>query len=96
MVDIIEVAVHLKLDSFYSYLIPPDFKSIDIVGKRVLVDFRGRKLRGYAVEKKQKDFTEKQLEKIKPIKKKSLINLKWILHDGSQVIILQESVRFYQ
>ncbi|HOV14414.1 MAG TPA: primosomal protein N' [Spirochaetota bacterium] len=65
--DVIEVAVPLKLSSLYSYFIPKDLSHQDIVGKRVLVDFNGRKLRGYAVEKIKKKFTEKQIEKTKSI-----------------------------
>ena len=67
--EVIEVAVPLNLPNCYSYFIPNEYKDSEIVGRRVLVNFNGRKLRGYAVEKIKKLFTQKEIEKTKAILK---------------------------
>ncbi len=47
--EYIKVAVPINLNELYTYSLPEDIKAEDVIGKRVLVNFRSRKIRGYAV-----------------------------------------------
>jgi primosomal protein N' (replication factor Y) (superfamily II helicase) len=62
---VVNVAIPVNINSLFSYLIPDEINIEDVIGKRVLVDFNGRKIRGYAVSEGQ--FTDKY--RIKPIQK---------------------------
>ncbi|UCD72339.1 MAG: primosomal protein N' [Syntrophobacterales bacterium] len=45
----VEVAIGLPIDKTFYYEIPPDFETRLMLGSRVLVPFRGRKVTGYAI-----------------------------------------------
>ena len=49
MPDIVNVAIPVNVNSLYSYSIPSGTDIKDVIGRRVLVNFNGRKIRGYAV-----------------------------------------------
>ncbi len=46
---IVEVAVPINTDKLYSYIAPAGVKPEEICGKRVLINFNGQKLRGFAI-----------------------------------------------
>jgi len=51
MKEYIKVAIPININELYTYSLPEGIKAEDVIGKRVLVNFRNRKLRGYAIEK---------------------------------------------
>ncbi|OHD05643.1 MAG: primosomal protein N' [Spirochaetes bacterium GWD1_27_9] len=63
--QVLLVAIPINLSSFYSYLVPEGMNIEDIIGRRVLVNFKNRKIRGFAI--KEGVFTDKY--QIKPILK---------------------------
>ena len=62
---VINVALPIKINSFFVYGLPENAQIEDIIGKRVLVNFNGRLIRGFAVSEGK--YTSKF--KIKPISK---------------------------
>ncbi len=80
----INIALPVKIDSTFLYQIPDDMNIVDILFKRVLVNFNGRLLRGYAIS--QGEYTDKfevkkitkVLDKRVVIKDKMIEFAKWI------------------
>ena len=54
---VIKVAIPISINSLFSYSIPDEVAIEDVVGRRVLVNFNNRKIRGYAVS--EGEFTDK-------------------------------------
>lgn len=63
--DFVEIALPIGLNSTFTYSVPEEFKSSIYIGKRVMVNFNGRKIIGYIINVSQ--FTDKY--KIKPLLK---------------------------
>jgi len=81
---VINVAVPINLNSTYSYTIPSEFDISDVIGRRILVNFNGRKIRGFALS--EGVFTNKYqikpilkvLDKEKIFNEKTVTFAKWI------------------
>ncbi|MDR0899524.1 MAG: primosomal protein N' [Lactobacillaceae bacterium] len=61
MTNVASVIIDLPLQQTnkpYSYVIPLDYQDLDIVGRRVMVDFNHRKLLGFVVDVKSQDDIE--------------------------------------
>lgn len=84
MKEYIKVAVPLNINELYTYSLPEGIKADDIIGRRVLVNFKNRKLRGYAINKGEytKEYQIKEVLKIidnRKVFNQELINLaKWM------------------
>lgn len=63
--DFVEVALPIGLNSLFTYSVPEAFKSTVYKGKRVLVNFNGRKITGFVIA----DGYNTDKFKIKPIEK---------------------------
>lgn len=65
-IKVINVALPIKINSYYTYSIPDNLGMNDILFKRVLVDFNGRLIRGFTVSQAQytDKFKIKQINKI--------------------------------
>ncbi|MCG8573233.1 MAG: primosomal protein N' [Spirochaetes bacterium] len=61
--EVVEVAVPLAIHQLFSYLVPQDYQAKDIIGKRVHVNFKNKKVTAFVIE--QGTFTNRY--PIKPI-----------------------------
>lgn len=81
---VINVALPVVINSFFIYMVPEEIDIDEIIGKRVLVNFHGRLLRGFAIsEGKYTDkFKIKPIIKIldkRPVLKKEMVDLaRWV------------------
>jgi primosomal protein N' (replication factor Y) len=68
----INVALPVKIDSLFLYSIADGINPSDVIGRRVLVDFNGRMIRGYAVS--EGEYTDRfEIKQIKKIIDKRIV-----------------------
>jgi primosomal protein N' (replication factor Y) (superfamily II helicase) len=83
-VKIVKIAIPVKVNALYSYSIPDGMDFDDVVGRRVLIDFNGRKIRGYAVSPGEysEKYKIKEILKVldnSPVFRKEMVDFaKWI------------------